>query len=54
MYFPMGSSRPSLPWSTSWRRAVTVNVLVWLPIRVLKPVSIGAPVALSATPNAFT
>lgn len=48
----MGSSSPILPSSTSFSIAVTVKVLVSLPIRMLRPSVMGAPVALSATPKA--
>ena len=42
MYFPMGSSRASLPSWTSCRMTVEVIVLVLLPIRKWSSTDIGA------------
>lgn len=50
-YLPIGSSRPTLPSSTSLSSAVTVKVLVSLPIRVYRSGDILRPSLLSAAPN---
>lgn len=52
-YSEIGSLNRILPWSTSWRIAVTVNVLVTLPMRVWSSRAIGAPVAVSAKTTGF-
>ncbi|MEY9844507.1 hypothetical protein ABH940_001576 [Streptacidiphilus sp. BW17] len=52
MWAQIGSSSRILPSSTSSSSAVTVNVLVSLPIRMNRSVAIGAPVAVSETPVA--
>ncbi len=50
-YLPMGSSRESLPSCISWRIAVTVNVLVMLPMRVWSEAVGGSVESRPAVPE---
>lgn len=53
-YREMGSDRLIRPWSTSCSTAVPENVFETLPIRMWSSTDMGAPVAVSAIPNART
>ena len=50
-YFPIGSSRASLPSCTSCRITVDVIVLVLLPIRKWSVIDIGTSLPSSPVPN---